>query len=185
MNTEVQRLSNTASTPRQLNGRGPKAAKHTARFEAEPLPEWPGLSLSRPSSAVLLRRTGLSSLEAPAAKCRDLDCSQDDTEAAFTLYLREIGQVKPVTPQEEITLVARIKQGDREARERLIKANLRRVAEISRQYEDLGLSLLDLISEGNVGLLKAVEKFDSSGGSSFSTFSASWIKQAIRRALAG
>jgi Sigma-70 region 2/Sigma-70 factor, region 1.2 len=185
MNTEAQRLSNTTSTPRQLNGRGPKAAKPTPRFEPEPLPEWPGLSLNRPPSAAPLRRTGLSGLEAPAAKCRGSDCSRDDTEAAFTLYLREIGQVKPVTPQEELALVARIKQGDREARERLIKANLRRVAEISRQYQDLGLSLLDLISEGNVGLLKAVEKFEPSEDSSFATFSASWIKQSIRRALPG
>jgi len=173
MNTQVEQLSNPASAPRRVTSPLPKTVKCTTRLEAEPLPEWPGLSLNR-----------LSRLEAPARKRPTLDSAHEASEAAFTLYLREIGRVKPVSPREEIALVARIKKGDRQARERLIKANLRRVADISREYEDLGLSLLDLVSEGNVGLLKAVEKFELSSLSSFSSFSASWIKQSIRRALA-
>jgi len=103
---------------------------------------------------------------------------------AFTLYLSEIGQVKQLTPEEEIGLVARTKKGDRKARERLIKGNLRRVVKISREFENNGLSLLDLISEGNIGLIKAVECFEPTKGNKFSTFSAWWIKQYIKRALA-
>ncbi len=108
----------------------------------------------------------------------------DKSAAAVTLYLREVGQVPVILPQEEAALVARIKRGDRKARERLIKANLRRVVEISREYENIGLPLLDLISEGNVGLLKAVERFDLTNGQSFSAYSTWWIKQSIKRALA-
>jgi DNA-directed RNA polymerase sigma subunit (sigma70/sigma32) len=105
-------------------------------------------------------------------------------DTAIRLYLREIGQVKQLTPEEEIELVARTKGGDRRARERLIKGNLRRVVKISREYENIGLPLLDLISEGNIGLIKAVERFEPTKGNKFSTFSAWWIKQSIKRALA-
>jgi DNA-directed RNA polymerase sigma subunit (sigma70/sigma32) len=105
-------------------------------------------------------------------------------DAAIKLYLCEIGQVKPLTPEEEIELVARTKRGDRKARERLIKGNLRRVVKISREYENIGLPLLDLICEGNIGLIKAVERFEPTKGNKFSTFSAWWIKQSIKRALA-
>jgi DNA-directed RNA polymerase sigma subunit (sigma70/sigma32) len=105
-------------------------------------------------------------------------------DRAIKLYLREIGKVKPLLPREEMEMVARTKKGDRKARERLIKANLRRVVEISRQYENIGLSLLDLISEGNIGLLKAVGRFEAANGTRFSTCSTWWIKQSIKRALA-
>jgi len=107
-----------------------------------------------------------------------------ETETAFRLYLREIGQVKLLTPQEEIELAARIKAGDKKAREQMIKANLRLVVKIARDYEGLGLPLLDLISEGNIGLMKAVERFDPKKGGKLSTYAAWWIKQAIKRALA-
>jgi RNA polymerase primary sigma factor len=100
------------------------------------------------------------------------------------LYLREIGQVKLLTPQEEVQLAARIKRGDRAAREQMIKANLRLVVKIARDYEGLGLPLLDLISEGNIGLMKAVERFDPAKGGKLSTYGAWWIKQSIKRALA-
>src|SRR5271170_3435210 len=83
-----------------------------------------------------------------------------DADTAIKLYLREIGQVKLLTPQEEIALAARIKKGDKKAREHMIKANLRLVVKIARDYEGIGLPLLDLISEGNIGLMKAVERFD-------------------------
>jgi len=102
---------------------------------------------------------------------------------AYSLYLREIGQTKLLTPEEEIKLAARIKRGDARAREEMIKANLRLVVKIAREYEDYGVPLLDLINEGNIGLMKAVERFDPAKGAKLSTYAAWWIKQAIRRAL--
>jgi DNA-directed RNA polymerase sigma subunit (sigma70/sigma32) len=108
----------------------------------------------------------------------------DPAAGAIQLYLREVGQVKLLTPQQETELVARTRQGDRKARETLIKGHLRRVVEISSEYENIGLSLLDLISEGNLGLMKAVDRFDPAKGAAFSAFSTWWIKQAIKRALA-
>jgi len=107
-----------------------------------------------------------------------------DADTAIKLYLREIGQVKLLTPQEEIHLAARIKKGDKKAREHMIKANLRLVVKIARDYEGIGLPLLDLISEGNIGLMKAVERFDPSKGGKLSTYGSWWIKQSIKRALA-
>src|SRR5215468_3862340 len=107
-----------------------------------------------------------------------------DGDTAFKLYLREIGQVKLLTPEEEIDLAARIKKGDKKAREQMIKANLRLVVKIARDYEGIGLPLLDLISEGNIGLMKAVERFDPAKGGKLSTYGSWWIKQSIKRALA-
>jgi RNA polymerase primary sigma factor len=107
-----------------------------------------------------------------------------DGETAIKLYLREIGQVKLLTPQEEVELAARIKKGDKKARERMIKANLRLVVKIAHDYENFGLPLLDLISEGNIGLMKAVERFDPAKGGKLSTYGSWWIKQSIKRALA-
>src|SRR5512137_1709586 len=89
-----------------------------------------------------------------------------------------------VTPEEEIALAARIKKGDNEAREHLILANLRLVVKIARDYEHLGLPLLDLISEGTIGLMKAVDRFDPDKGGKLSTYGSWWIKQQIRRAVA-
>src|SRR5207237_9765005 len=107
-----------------------------------------------------------------------------DADTAIKLYLREIGQVKLLTPQEEIDLAARIKKGDKRAREQMIKANLRLVVKIAHDYEGLGLPLLDLINEGNIGLMKAVERFDPAKGGKLSTYGSWWIKQSIKRALA-
>jgi RNA polymerase primary sigma factor len=112
------------------------------------------------------------------------DRSAYDGDTAIKLYLREIGQVKLLTPQEEIELAARIKKGDKKAREQMIKANLRLVVKIARDYEGIGLPLLDLISEGNIGLMKAVERFDPAKGGKLSTYGSWWIKQSIKRALA-
>jgi RNA polymerase primary sigma factor len=89
-----------------------------------------------------------------------------------------------LTPQQEVELAARIKKGDKKAREHMIKANLRLVVKIARDYEGLGLPLLDLISEGNIGLMKAVERFDPAKGGKLSTYGSWWIKQSIKRALA-
>jgi len=102
----------------------------------------------------------------------------------FQLYIREIGQVKLLSREEEIALAIRIQAGDKEAREHMIKANLRLVVKIAREYEGLGLPLLDLISEGNIGLMKGVERFQPDKGAKLSTYVSWWIKQSIRRALA-
>jgi len=107
-----------------------------------------------------------------------------DSDTAIKLYLREIGQVKLLTPNEEVELAAKIQAGDRRAREHMIKANLRLVVKIAHDYDGLGLPLLDLINEGNIGLMKAVERFDPSKGGKLSTYAAWWIKQSIKRALA-
>ena len=120
--------------------------------------------------------------EEPAPRERERGSYDGDT--AIKLYLREIGQVKLLTPQEEIELAARIKKGDKKAREQMIKANLRLVVKIARDYEGIGLPLLDLISEGNIGLMKAVERFDPAKGGKLSTYGSWWIKQSIKRALA-
>lgn len=103
--------------------------------------------------------------------------------SAYSLYLREIGQTELLTPEEEIVLAGRIRKGDEKAREQMIKANLRLVVKIAREFEDYGVPLLDLINEGNIGLMKAVERFDPEKGAKLSTYAAWWIKQAIRRAL--
>jgi RNA polymerase primary sigma factor len=110
--------------------------------------------------------------------------SSYDADTAIKLYLREIGQVKLLTPEEEVELAARIKKGDKKAREQMIKANLRLVVKIAHDYEGFGLPLLDLISEGNIGLMKAVERFDPAKGGKLSTYGSWWIKQSIKRALA-
>ena len=107
-----------------------------------------------------------------------------DGDTAFHLYLREVGQTPLLKPAEEIKLAKRIKKGDKKAREQMIKANLRLVVKIARDYEGFGLPLLDLINEGNIGLMKGVERFDPSKGAKLSTYAAWWIKQSIKRALA-
>ena len=100
------------------------------------------------------------------------------------LYLQGIGKTALLTIEEEIELARRIRKGDKAARDHMISANLRLVVKISMDYKDFGLPLLDLISEGNIGLVKAVERFDPSKGGKLSTYAAWWIKQSIKRALA-
>jgi RNA polymerase primary sigma factor len=99
------------------------------------------------------------------------------------LYLREAVETPLLTPSDEIVLAGRIQAGDESAREHMIKANLRLVVKIAREYEDFGLPLLDLINEGNIGLMRAVERFDPTKGAKLSTYAAWWIKQSIKRAL--
>src|ERR1700756_1481005 len=108
----------------------------------------------------------------------------EDSDTGIKIYLREIGQIPLLTPQQEIDLAAKIKRGDKEARGLMIKANLRLVVKIAQEYANLGLPLLDLVSEGNIGLMKAVERFDPAKGGKLSTYAAWWIKQSIKRALA-
>ena len=103
--------------------------------------------------------------------------------SVLTLYLREIGRVKLLSREEEIELALRIQQGDESAREQMIKANLRLVVRIAHDFENLGLPLLDLISEGNIGLMKAVEQFDPAKGVKLSVYATFRIKAQICRAL--
>ena len=109
--------------------------------------------------------------------------AEDREQSNMDIYLREIGRVELLSPDEEAELARRIREGDAEARDRMIRANLRLVVAIAKEYAQIGLPLLDLISEGNIGLMTAAERFDPSKGAKFSTYAAWWIKQRIRRAL--
>jgi RNA polymerase primary sigma factor len=108
----------------------------------------------------------------------------EDIDTGLQLYLRQIGQYPLITVEEEVKLARRIKRGDKEARATMVRSNLRLVVKIARDYSNFGLPLLDLISEGNIGLMKAVERFDPKKGGKLSTYAAWWIKQSIKRALA-
>jgi len=108
----------------------------------------------------------------------------NESDTGLNRYLREIGRIPLLTLQQEAELAAKIKKGDAKAREQMINANLRLVVTIANDYANLGLPLLDLISEGNIGLTKAVERFDPGKGAKLSTYAAWWIKQSIKRALA-
>ncbi len=110
--------------------------------------------------------------------------SKIDTDSSVRLYMREIMKTELLTPEQEVELAARIQKGDEQARELMIKANLRLVVKLARDYSNYGVPLVDLISEGNIGLMKAVEKFDPEKGGKLSTYAGWWIKQAIKRALA-
>jgi RNA polymerase primary sigma factor len=110
--------------------------------------------------------------------------NMESPDTNIGLYLREISQVPLLTPQEEVKLAGQIKRGNRKAREKMIKANLRLVVKIAHDFGNYGLPLLDLVSEGNIGLMKAVERFDPKKGGKLSTYASWWIKQSIKRALA-
>ena len=104
--------------------------------------------------------------------------------ASLDKYLQEIGRVDLITADEEVELAKRIKEGDRQALERLTKANLRFVVSVSKQYQNQGLTLSDLINEGNLGLIKAAERFDETRGFKFISYAVWWIRQSILQALA-
>src|SRR5437868_6749780 len=108
----------------------------------------------------------------------------NESDTGLKRYLQEIGRIPLLTPHQEIELASKIKKGDAQARERMINSNLRLVVTIAHDYANLGLPLLDLISEGNIGLTKAVERFEPGKGAKLSTYAMWWIKQSIKRALA-
>ncbi|GAI88507.1 unnamed protein product, partial [marine sediment metagenome] len=108
---------------------------------------------------------------------------KDKGESTFQTYLHEINKIDLLTAEEEKELAARIAGGDNDAREKMIRANLRLVVNIAKNYARKGLSLMDLIEEGNLGLLRAVQGFDPSQGNRFSTYASWWIRQSIKRAL--
>lgn len=107
-----------------------------------------------------------------------------ESDGSLKLYLREISKTPLLTAKEEVELSERIKKGDSEARSHMIRANLRLVVKIAQDYANYGMPVTDLISEGNIGLMKAVERFDPEKGGKLSTYAAWWIKQSIKRALA-
>jgi RNA polymerase primary sigma factor len=110
--------------------------------------------------------------------------SYEDSDQGLQLYLRQIAQYPLLSADRELELAAKIKRGNKEAKAEMIRSNLRLVVKIARDYANLGLPILDLISEGNIGLVKAVERFDPAKGGKLSTYGSWWIKQSIKRALA-
>ena len=157
MNTRLR--GDGPSTEADEGGQAAEVAERSARFDSPPS------FLEKPERA-----------EAPSAAPLD--------RSNLQIYLQEIGKTPLLTIQEEIVLARRIRRGDKAARDHMIKANLRLVVKIAMDYKDFGLPLLDLISEGNIGLVKAVERFDPRKGGKLSTYAAWWIKQSIKRALA-
>lgn len=130
----------------------------------------------------------LEGLEVPAHDNEEVDVSLATEGIAIDdpvkVYLKEIGRVPLLSPEEEIDLAIRISNGDESAKKRLSEANLRLVVSIAKRYLGRGMQFLDLIQEGNLGLIKAVEKFDYTKGFKFSTYATWWIRQAITRAIA-
>lgn len=140
---------------------------------------------SRVSTKVVATKPAKNSAPPKKEKIEDpIEPRPHVSESAIQIYLREIAVHKLITPAEEIVLAARIKKGDQVAEETMINANLRLVVKIARDYEGLGLGLEDMIEEGNIGLMKAVKRFDPAKGGKLSTYAAWWIKQRIRRGLA-
>jgi len=136
----------------------------------------------------------IGDIDAEISEISEIQISEDDLDLSVPegisiddpvrMYLKEIGKVPLLTADEEIRLAQRIEDGDNEAKRRLAEANLRLVVSIAKRYVGRGMLFLDLIQEGNLGLIKAVEKFDYSKGYKFSTYATWWIRQAITRAIA-
>ena len=122
--------------------------------------------------------------QAPAAKRPVIDLTVEPSLDSLRLYLRAIGRVSLLTAAEEVALAKRIERGDMEAKQHMIEANLRLVVSIAKGYLGRGLTFLDLIQEGSLGLIRAVEKFDFRRGFKFSTYATWWIRQAVTRAIA-
>ena len=116
-----------------------------------------------------------------AITAENVDSFADDS---VRLYLREIGKIPLLTPEEEADLAQKIVKGDKKAKDKMVEANMRLVVSIAKRYSGRGLDFLDLIQEGNTGLLRAVEKFDPDKGFKFSTYATWWVRQAITRAIA-
>ena len=140
-----------------------------------------------PIDDVLPEAEDLAEIEEVTEKeLNETEALADDffTDDPVRMYLKEIGKVPLLTPEEEMDLAVRVSAGDEEAKRRMTEANLRLVVSIARRYVGRGMVLLDLIQEGNLGLIKAVEKFDHTKGYKFSTYATWWIRQAITRSIA-
>lgn len=145
----------------------------------------------------ILHDNDLMSFEEPAAEelieeeaeeevdtLEQADYGDDISDDSVRLYLREIGKIPLLTPEEELELAHKVVKGDKKAKDKMAEANMRLVVSIAKRYSGRGLDFLDLIQEGNTGLLRAVEKFDPDKGFKFSTYATWWIRQAITRAIA-
>ena len=138
------------------------------------------LDLDEPESHDLENEEELSDEEL-AITAENVDAFADDS---VRLYLREIGKIPLLTAEEEAELAQRIVKGDKKAKDKMVEANMRLVVSIAKRYGGRGLDFLDLIQEGNTGLLRAVDKFDPKKGFKFSTYATWWVRQAITRAIA-
>ncbi len=172
--------------PRKSAAKPGKAAKG-ARAKAQAGASAPSRAVSSPAN-VSKERQEKPALSEKTSRGRRPSAASAYPEAtdrsSINLYLQEIGQIPLLTPAQEVELAGRIKKGDKAARDLMIKSNLRLVVKIAHDYSNFGLPLVDLISEGNIGLIKAVERFDPRKGGKLSTYAAWWIKQSIKRALA-
>ncbi|HTL66327.1 MAG TPA: RNA polymerase sigma factor RpoD/SigA [Lacunisphaera sp.] len=153
-----------------------------ATVEPAAVPPAPQVSIPSPDVGLTLRPDVTTAATSRFDVADPVD--RRDERSNLQLYLNEIRQTPLLTIEEEIKLAARIKRGDKSARDHMIKANLRLVVKIAYDYAQMGLPLMDLISEGNLGLIKAVERFDPAKGGKLSTYAAWWIKQCMKRALA-
>ena len=131
-----------------------------------------------------LGEDSLDQLEAVDASLGEASEEREGGQASLSVYLREISRIPLLRPEEERSLARRVQSGDQEAEQRLVEANLRLVVKIAKRHMRRGLPLLDLIEEGNMGLLRAARKFRSDKGGRFSTYATWWIRQAVVRALA-
>lgn len=138
------------------------------------------IDLDEPETGDLENEEELSDEEL-AITAENVDAFADDS---VRLYLREIGKIPLLTPEEEADLAQRIVKGDKKAKDKMVESNMRLVVSIAKRYGGRGLDFLDLIQEGNTGLLRAVEKFDPDKGFKFSTYATWWVRQAITRAIA-
>ena len=138
------------------------------------------LEIDEPETDDLENEEELSDEEL-AITAENVDAFADDS---VRLYLREIGKIPLLTPEEEADLAKRIVKGDKKAKDKMVESNMRLVVSIAKRYGGRGLDFLDLIQEGNTGLLRAVEKFDPDKGFKFSTYATWWVRQAITRAIA-
>ena len=138
------------------------------------------LDLDEPANDDIANEEELSDEEL-AITAENVDAFADDS---VRLYLREIGKIPLLTPEEEAELAQRIVKGDKKAKDKMVESNMRLVVSIAKRYGGRGLDFLDLIQEGNTGLLRAVEKFDPDKGFKFSTYATWWVRQAITRAIA-
>src|SRR5438552_9827475 len=158
-------------------------------MEQWPLPQPPmEQSPNEPRLELLPQVEGVAEAEAEAEEEDDYEAEVEDsppiTQDPLKLYVRALGDGRLLTPAEERELARRKDEGDEDAKRRLIESNLRLVMSITRNYTKAGVPLLDLIQEGNLGLIRAVEKFDYRMGYKLSTYATWWIRQAITRALA-
>lgn len=168
-----------SSKPNVATPRKTRQSRPSAPTPPAPAPKRPRSRKSTPTPAPAPRIEIVRESPVPAP-----EPAQQEVRSALSRYLQDAAEVPLLSIQEEIDLAARIKKGDMAAREHMIRANLRLVVKIARDYEGFGLPLLDLVNEGNIGLMKGVERFDPAKGGKLSTYASWWIKQSIKRALA-